>query len=417
MAYYMMYDTIVVGGGPAGSVASMELAKRGYNVVLLERFKFPRFKVCAGGIGYRLWRRFKNIVEDGVPIKGALLAGPSGFSVTIDAGEILAYDVSRDVFDSRLVELAISSGVELKEETYVTNVKILSDRAKVFTKKGTFEGRSVIGADGVNSLVAKSLGLRPANWFEDIGFCVVSLVPRRSPEDELIHEFYLGVMGEGYGWTFPHVDHLNIGLGTLRKNFKNPKRDFVDFITKYSLVSKKVKRVPEKIMGFYIPANGMLRKLYTTRALLVGDAGGFVNTMTGEGLNMAIKTAEVATDVISNALDEDDLSEVKLSEYQRRVERDPEIGEELRIGRLLRGILFKNVGLLEDLLKLSSGDRELLNLFLDIIYVRKPYPKIVKHVFSKIPIKVALKFFMKSPKEIITMRMNGGDPYMPPPKR
>jgi len=148
----------------------------------------------------------------------------------------------------------------------------------------------------------------------------------------------------------------------------------MEILHKHPVLSKRIKGKPSKILGHHIPYNGMLRKIYSNRVVLVGDAGGFVNTLTGEDISMAIRTAKIASEVLSKALDGDKLSEDNLAEYQARVEKHPEIGEELRIGGIIRTMLFKDLNVLDALIREASSNKKLLEVLLDLIYVRKPYP-------------------------------------------
>lgn len=410
-----MYDVIVVGSGPAGSTASRILSTKGYNVLLLEKFKLPRVKPCAGGIGHRVWLEYKEIVEKGLPIRKAFFVSPSGYAFETEAKEILAYDLSRDKFDYELVKLAQDSGVQVLDKTEVIGVKIEKDQVIIYTKKGEhFSSRTVIGADGINSVVARSVKLMPSNWFEDNAFCPIALIPWSPTEnEEPMHEFYFGILGEGYGWVFPHIDHLNVGIGTLKKNYNNPVKDLMNFLSNHPILSKRVKGKPTRILGHYIPYNGMLRKIYSNRVVLVGDAGGFVNTLTGEGISMAIRTAKIASEVLSKALDEDKLDEENLAEYQARAERHPEVGEELRIGRIIRTMLFKDLNVLDELIREASNNRRLLDMLLDLIYVRKPYPKLVKEMVRITPISLLIRLFKTTPSDALQLVLGGRDPYFP----
>lgn len=411
-----MIDTIVVGTGPAGATAARLLAQKGYRVLLLEKEKLPRHKTCAGGIGHRVWRRIPEVKplleEKGVPISRALMVAPDGFSFEADAGEVVVYDILRSTFDKALADLAVEAGAELRERAEVVGVEETGDRVRVVTRGGeAYEARSLVGADGVNSVVSRSLGLMPKNWFSDNAFCPVALYPREDGWDR--HEFYFGLSGAGYGWVFPHSDHLNIGIGALRRSYREkPVDTLARFTGAHPLLAPRLKgAAPIRVIGHYIPYNGMLPRLHTGRALLVGDAGGFVNTLTGEGIHMAVKTAELAVKVLSRALDSGFAE--GLGAYQALAEKDPEVGEELRIGRLLRDALFKDLGFLSTLIREAAGSEEMARFLLDLIYVRKQYPVLAREASSKMSLRQLLGLVRRAPREVFSLLAGGGTPYFP----
>ncbi|HDN75665.1 MAG TPA: NAD(P)/FAD-dependent oxidoreductase [Acidilobales archaeon] len=415
----MPHDVIVVGSGPAGSHAAKLLAEKGFKVLVLERAKHPRRKVCAGGIGYRMIKKYKvhlvnGLLEGALPIKSALFISPSGKQVRIDFKEALVYDLRRDIFDARLAQLAVNSGAELKEKVLVKGVKVEGDKVKVIDVKGVvYTSNVVIGADGINTRVGQSLGLIPKNWFEDNAFCPVSYIPAPPPkEDEPGHEFYLGLEGAGYAWVFRHSDHMNVGIGALRKNYsKLPKYSLIDFIKNHPIASKRINREPGPIYGHYIPYNGILKKLYTDRVLLIGDAGGFVNTLTGEGISHAFGTAEHAVSVIEEAFNSEDYSEKTMSKYQTLVENDPDLGVELKLGRILRKLMFKDLKFLDQLIEVASDNKTLQELLIDMIYVRKSYPEIIGDLVKKVPLSLNLKLFTIAPGDTLALLLKKGDPY------
>ncbi len=414
-----MYDVIVVGAGPSGSNAARVLAERGFRVLLLDSAKFPRLKVCGGGIGWRVFRDYRRLVdvpeEYMVKANISLFVSPSGYTVEVDASSPEGYLIPRTVFDHSLVRAAVDAGAELREGVTVTGVVEEDSRVRVFTKSGeVVEGSVAVGADGVYSVVARSLGLQPANWLRDNAFCPVAYVPAPRPgRGEYELEFYLGFMGEGYAWIFRHYDHLNVGIGTLRKNYRvPPDKALYDFMRNHPISSKKIRLGGESIKSRYIPYNGMLRRLYSRRVLLVGDAGGFVNTLTGEGIWMAMKTGELAAEAVTKALETGELLK-NFRSYQRRVETHPEIGEELKYGRILRDMFFSSPRLFDEYILRAREDKKLAKLLGDLVFARKPYPELVKQLARELPLALTSKVLAAAPVKSIQLLLGYGDPYFP----
>lgn len=411
-----MDDVLVVGAGPAGATAARVLAEKGFRVTVLERYRLPRFKVCAGGIGHRVWKLVPDVKplleEKGLPVSKAVFVAPDGFSFETDTGGVVVYDLPRDVFDKALADMAVEAGARLVEGAEVVSVEEGEGGVRVATRGGdVYEASVLVGADGVNSVVARELGLMPRNWFDENAFCPIALLGGEWGWDA--HEFYLGVLGAGYGWVFPHRDHLNVGIGTLRRNYRNPRGDLEGFIRSNSRLAEALRGARRvRFLGHYIPYNGMLPRLYTGRAVLVGDAGGFVNTMTGEGISMAVRTAMLAAEVIAEELGRG-LSPGGLARYQRLVEEHPELGEELRIGRLLRRLMFRDLGLLSRIVRDAAGNSKLRELLLDMIYVRRPYGELVRRMVSATPIGDSLRLMLKAPGDTIALFTGGGSPYFP----
>ena len=206
---------------------------------------------------------------------------------------------------------------------------------------------------------------------------------------------------------------MNVGIGTIARNYNNPVADLKNFMRKHPVLSRRLGGRSGTIMGHYIPYNGILPKTYSSKTLLVGDAAGFVNTLTGEGIYMAIKSAKIASEVLSRALDDDEIGENVLSSYQTAVLRDAELGEEVRIGRLLRNILFSDTKLIDGIFELAKEEDKLRRLIIDLVFVRKNYRDLVREFIKVIPWELKLKMFAKASGNIMKLVLNAGDPYFP----
>lgn len=322
-----MYDAIIVGAGPAGSTAAKNLADAGASVALLDKDEFPRNKPCGGGLTPHLFERHPEIEAS---LENHNYAGT--FFVD-DGTEPLSYSadtpfggyVVRALFDQQLADGAIKAGAEFFTGERAKAIGVEPDRVVVETNSRTFVGRVLLGADGVNSVVAKRTGLNPGWPREELGVCL--RVEEEFPEDVILEYFgkeyrtywHVG-FGDtrGYAYIFPKKRHINIGFGTVtpdRLPFRELMLAYIDFCEEKGFVPKfREKQIGS---GTY-PLTGPLKKFTSDRVLLLGDAAGFVNPLNGEGIHYAIWSGDIAADVIVDALATDDLSAKSLSQYSRR---------------------------------------------------------------------------------------------------
>ena len=246
----------------------------------------------------------------------------------------IAAMVLREKFDYGLLKLAENSGAVIKEKNKVVDVKILSDKTKVISKNGnSFESRVIIGADGVYSNIAKKSGLIQGN--RDIGVCVLQEFPlncetldRYFGKERLCH-IHLRFQGiAGYGWIFPKKEHVNIGINEYRpisskfigkKNLKEIFLNYIKTLKENNLLPRNLKI--GQIRGGSIPVC-LLNKTYSNRLILCGDAGGFINPVSGEGIYYAMSSGEIAAKAITLALESDETSEKSLSIYQKMWKKD-----------------------------------------------------------------------------------------------
>jgi len=151
------YQVIVVGSGPAGSVAAYELAKKGIEVAILEKQRLPRYKCCAGGVSVGAAKLLdidlQGLVENTITRVYISFQGKTPFHG--EHSSPLMYTVMRDRFDYALVQRAKEAGAAVFEESEATQIKINDKGIEVSTSGGDFSAQYLVGADGANSLVAR----------------------------------------------------------------------------------------------------------------------------------------------------------------------------------------------------------------------------------------------------------------------
>jgi flavin-dependent dehydrogenase len=253
---------------------------------------------------------------------------------------LIAMIIRKD-FDSELVKLAIDSGTDFKDGKAVVDIKITNNSAKVFLDdKTTIDSEIVIGADGVWSTIAKKTGL--CKDYKKICMCLfqeynlgADILDQHLGKERTCHIHVKVNRTAGYGWVFPKKQHVNIGITQFKQAIdqQNTKMNIKDTYDSYLKILKKDNIIPdnlkkEKIRGAALPTKP-IEKTYSDRLIICGDAAGFANPVTGEGIYHAMASGEIAAEVISQALEKGNTSEKFLSKYQKMWYKD--FGKDLKL--------------------------------------------------------------------------------------
>ena len=326
------YDVVVVGAGPAGSMAARAAARAGAKVLLLDKRRELGVPVQCGEALAEEPLSDLGIKPDPRWIAGEInavrLISPSGIEVSIAEKSVVhgkvGFILDRKVFDKHLAMLAAKAGADVRVGTLVDG--LLMDGKKIAgIKASSFDGRMevraevVIAADGVVSRVARWAGvktvLEPDDIESGIQFQMVG-IDVKSPE---VMEFYFGsrITPGGYAWVFPKGKEMaNVGIGILGSRMQRPAIEYLkDFVNSKPELRKG--RVIE-INGGGVPVGGPIPKTVKDNVLIVGDAARQVNALTGGGIDSAMRAGDIAGDVAAKAVASGDISEKRLMEYDKR---------------------------------------------------------------------------------------------------
>ena len=323
-----LYDVIIVGAGPAGATLGYELAKKGVDVLILEKERLPRYKPCAGGITVKT---LKLLDLDISPVTrqtvyGARVTYKNNREFTKWYDKPLIYMVMRDEFDYFLIQRAQEAGAVVADNQRVCQLQATHQGGEVLTTHDTFKAEILVGADGANSIVAKSLGLMKGIEL-GIGIEAEISVPReRLIKWDSLMGLDLGHIPGGYGWIFPKKDHLSIGIGGSLCQAKRLKPGYQKVLASQDMGDYEI----TKLRSHFLPVRKNGAAIQQERSLLLGDAAGLVDPLTGEGIYYAIRSAQIAAPIITHCLQ---AGTIDLKGYQDAVAK--EIMPELKASQAL----------------------------------------------------------------------------------
>lgn len=290
-------ELIVVGAGPAGTMAAYHAARLGIKVTILDRAPGGRSKPCAGGLSTKALAQLPfsvaHIVQHATgSIRLGLGAGPAR---PVQAPGLLCGFVVRHEFDALLLQQARRAGASYQLIDGIKGLSLAPDHVQLdLGDRRSLTAPYVIAADGANSQIRR---LADPQGALRRGFALEGTVPRSCLRDAPEMELNFGCLPFGYGWIFPKRDHVNVGIYTSRSTVglgKNLLRDYA----RAKLGTADV----QHIMGFPLGFGGKSYRPAHERLLLAGDAAGMVEPLLGEGIYNALRSGELAGRAVADAL-------------------------------------------------------------------------------------------------------------------
>ncbi|MFQ6101212.1 MAG: geranylgeranyl reductase family protein [Anaerolineae bacterium] len=378
----MQTDVAIVGAGPAGSVAAQRLAAAGVRVVLLERATFPRDKPCGDGITARglavLARMGLGEWASRFPApEVGRMTSPDGqvLDVHLKAGDGYCYGrtIPRRLLDARLAQAAMEAGVRLVEGARVRSVEQADGyKTRIIADGLEVAAEMVILADGSHAAVTRRLGLAQGSpgivairqyFAGDIG-----------PPGRMEIHFQQGIV-PGYTWLFPMGDgHVNVGAGTFTWRVRRggvPLREVLArFVSDPAATEGRLARAEPAgpVRGHPLRTRLCDTHTYAERVLVVGDAAGLVNPLSGEGIAPAMESGELAAAHALAALEAGDFSARALAPYSQALHA--RYGADQRAARIVR-LMLSTPRLLNRVFRRLRRDWDLAVLIAHIIIGHK----------------------------------------------
>lgn len=371
------FDVAIIGSGPSGASTAFYLGKKGISTVIIEKETLPRYKTCGGGFVFRGRKDMPFEIDD--VIEREFFKVDSYFNNTkmhyqsLKEKPIITM-IMRDAFDQLIVEKAKEFGVTLLENHKLNAIEFKNKLAILKTSQGNISANFVIAADGVLSTTAKMAG-----WKEDTR----KLIPALEYEVEVSEKdfnrlsknvrFDIDAVPFGYGWSFPKKNHLSLGVLTTKKGKINLK----EYYKKYLQTIGITDIIKEDAHGFQIPIAPRTDGFVKQNVFLIGDAAGFAEPITAEGISNAILSGKyVAEAIIESNLTKEIAEKIYIEKLNIK------LLPELKSGVMLSKFFYNNNAVRNYILK-KYGQR-CSDLMVDILNGDKPFPTKIKEKMKAI---------------------------------
>ncbi|MBI5480845.1 MAG: geranylgeranyl reductase family protein [Deltaproteobacteria bacterium] len=349
------HDVVVAGAGPAGLACALRLRRGGRDVLVVERARFPRPKICGGGLTGRVAEALRVLgLARRVPAIGAVCGEVrfGRFRRTVALRRPVEV-VRRDEFDADLLAQARAAGIEVHEGEALTGFEVAGGSVAVQTDAGAYRARVLVGADGAGSLVRRRVvDARAA----PVRLLQVEVPAPGLPTDTIVFDFTPMRAGlRGYAWFFP-MPGRQFNVGLLHHPGADHESLDLDALLRRTLTEHGVVAL-QPPRAWPVWSYDSTQRAAIPHVLLAGDALG-VNPLSGEGISPALWQGILAADAALDALQRRDFG---FGGYALAVRRAT-VGRELNVDRRLAGMLY-GAGGVTRWLPLLLFDDEMLELY------------------------------------------------------
>ena len=385
-----IYDVVVSGAGPSGSLLGYLLASSGLDTLIIEKERFPREKICAGGIQHRALSLLP------FEIGSAIERTVSGIHFTYRAGshffkkynDPVIYTVRRSVFDNLLAGYAKNAGCNIVFGQKVCGYRACDDCVEINAGSTKYRARILAGADGirgyVHSRILNGAGINKIIGYEaemQVGDSSVLTCGRLFSQMDLSESVLLdfGGVKKGYGWIFPKNSSMSAGIGAPAGYAKQAREYFYKFLRLFfnsgNYTEKESFLKHLKIKAHGIPVGSRNTPVCDYRVLTVGDAASIGDGFTGEGLFNCFRSSRIAAVCIENALKNSGFS---FEDYHKAV--NDEIFPDIEASLAFTKMFYNSPGFFYNLLK---SDSPLFESCCRILRGERSYAEVLKKLKTK----------------------------------
>jgi geranylgeranyl reductase family protein len=357
------FDVAVIGSGPSGASAAFHLAKKGISTVIIEKETLPRYKTCGGGFVYRGRKELpfdiSSVVEREFNVVDVYLGKKMHFKT--EREDPIITMIMRDSFDNLIVEKATALGVTLLQNNKLKSIAYEGDKILLTTSQQSITAKFVIAADGALSPTAKMAG-----WKTDTRFLIPALEYEVKVSDEEFQRhsnevrFDMDAIPFGYAWNFPKKNHLSVGIASARRTKINLKKYYQEYVEHIGL--KDI--ISETQHGFQIPVSARKDGFVKNSVFLIGDAAGFADPVTAEGISNAIYSGVLAAEsIVESQLNPQEAEKLYMEKLNQKLLPELKTGEWLAKffyeQKTIRNLLLKKFGqrFSESMADIFMGDR------------------------------------------------------------
>ena len=385
------FDVVIIGAGPSGSNAAISYKKLNpdLKIALVDKAIFPRDKSCGDAFGpgvISALKRFGNehILEDEPEVVSTTLFGPKNIGIQNYIPEVknkedsIVYVIPRLDLDNRILNLAKEEEVETFEGYRFSNFFINEESVSVEIEneekeKYIFDAKLLVGADGANSRVRKSLNLKQnSDWNKAIAIRAYIDSPNYLEifkERTLMFEINVSAI-KGYAWAFPSKGNLlNIGIGVPLSVFKKEKMDIKNLLDEFVKTLESRGVIVENLRmekSFMLPFASSRPKLAHNRAALIGDAGSMINPMSGEGIFYGMEAGFLLANETHQLINESaSMLNAGITKYEKVFNK--RFGKHFLSCSLAR-LVFQSPFMTKRLLNIASLDQHTIDFVVELLF-------------------------------------------------